>query len=78
MIRKFISLVCFGFALAFAYLYYVTHFKHRACFNELGRCFDAETGAVYSEQSGIVWLLLATLALGVGLYTAWHLRKSKR
>lgn len=78
MIRKFISLVCFGLAFAFGYLYYAAYFKHRACFNELGRCFDDETGVVYSEQSEIVWLLLAALALGVSLYTAWHLRKPKR
>lgn len=54
MIRKFISLVCFGFALAFGYLYYVAYFKHRDCFNELGRCFDDEAGVVYSEQSEMV------------------------
>ncbi|KPB00492.1 hypothetical protein [Ahrensia marina] len=78
MIRKFISLVSFGLALVFGYLYYVTYFKHRDCFNALGRCFDDETGVVYSEQSGIIWLLLAALALGVSLYTAWLLRKPKR
>jgi hypothetical protein len=72
MIRRFISLVSFGLALAFGYLYYAAYFQHRDCFNALGRCFDEETGVVYSEQSGMVWLLLAVLALGVSLYNAWH------
>ena len=78
MIKKIASLVSFGFALAFGYLYYVEYFKWRNCFNELGRCFDDDAGVVHSEQSGNVWFLLAVLALGVGLYNAWHLSKPKR
>ncbi|SIS94647.1 hypothetical protein SAMN05421772_109178 [Paracoccus saliphilus] len=73
MIRKIFSLVSLGLAFAFGYLYYVEYFKWRSCFNELGRCFDDDAGVVYFEQSGVVWLLLAVLALGVGLYSAWHL-----
>ncbi len=75
MIRKISSLVSLGLAFAFGYLYYVEYFKWRNCFNELGRCFDDDAGVVYLEQSGVVWLLLAVLALGVGLYNAWHLSK---
>ncbi|RJE85485.1 hypothetical protein D3P04_10835 [Paracoccus onubensis] len=76
MIRKISSLVSLGLAYAFGYLYYAEHFKWRNCFNELGRCFDDDAGVVYLKQSGVVWLLLAVLALGVGLYNAWHLSKS--
>lgn len=78
MIRKISSLVSLGLAFAFGYLYYVTYFQWRNCFNELGRCFDDETGIVYLEQSGAVWFILAVLALGVGLYNAVHLSKPKR
>lgn len=78
MIRKLSSLVSLGLAFTFGYLYYVEHFKWRNCFNDLGRCFDDDTGVVYLEQSGVVWFLLAVLALGVGLYNAWHLSKPRR
>lgn len=37
--------------------------RHRGCFNELGRCFDPATGEVYLEQAGLVWGGLAALAL---------------
>ena len=77
MIRKIASLASFGLSFAFGYLFYVDYFKRRNCFNELGRCFDENTGVVYEEQSGAVWLLLAVLALGAGLYNAWHLSKPK-
>jgi hypothetical protein len=39
----------------------------RNCFNELGRCFDAGTGDVYLEQSGIAYGALAALCLILGL-----------
>jgi hypothetical protein len=78
MIRKICFLVSSGFACAFGYLFYADYFKWRGCFNELGRCFDEDTGVVYDEQSGAVWFLLAVLALGLSLHNAWHLSKSKR
>ncbi len=78
MIRMLASLTCLGLSLAFGYLYYVDYFKRRDCFNELGRCFDEDTGIVYMEQSGTVWLLLTVLALGAGLYNTWRLDKTKR
>lgn len=78
MIRKISSLVFLGLAFVFGYFYYVQYFKWRNCFNELGRCFDDNSGVVYLEQSGAIWFLLTVLALGVGLYNAWHLRKPKR
>ncbi|UWQ07713.1 hypothetical protein K3X41_13255 [Aliiroseovarius crassostreae] len=55
--------------------YFVQHFKWRDCFNELGRCFDAESGVVYHAQSGGIWLSLAVLAAGIALYQLWRLRR---
>lgn len=78
MIRKIFSLTLLGLSGAFGYLYYVQYWQWRNCFNQLGRCFDESTGVVHLEQSGGVWLLLAALALGGGLYNAWHLGKPKR
>ena len=75
MNRVIYALFCLGLACTSGYFYYVQYFKWRSCFNEMGRCFDEDTGVVYSQQSGAVWLLVAVLALAIGLYNAWHLTK---
>jgi hypothetical protein len=62
-------LVISGFS---AQLYYSNHFKWRDCFNELGRCYDPETGVVYLEQSGAIWLALAISAFAIAAYQAWR------
>ena len=72
MIRMIATLLCLGLAIIFAY------FRWRNCFNELGRCFDSDAGVVHLQQSGIVWLLLAVLALVAGIFNAWHLTRNKR
>jgi hypothetical protein len=78
MIRKLSAFVLLGLSLVFGYFYYVQYFRWRGCFNETGRCFDAESGVVYSEQSGDTWLLLAALTFGASVYQAWRLRKPNR
>lgn len=78
MTRKIFSLTLLGLSVAFGYFFYVQYLQWRNCFNELGRCFDDNAGVVHLEQSGSVWLLLAVLALGGGLYNAWQLGKPKR
>lgn len=78
MIRKIFFLLSLGLLSAFGYVYYAQYFKWRDCFNEQGRCFDADAGVVYLEQSGTVWLTLFLLALGAALYQAWRLRKATR
>ena len=42
------------------------YWRHRDCFNELGRCFVPEGMVVYHEQSGPVYGALVVAAL-VGL-----------
>ncbi|MEQ8899240.1 MAG: hypothetical protein RID23_19325 [Roseovarius sp.] len=78
MTRKVLSLVFLGLSLASGYVWYVQYFRWRGCFNEQGRCFDAEAGVVYSEQAGIVWVSFAVLAFGASLYLFWRERKVKR
>ncbi len=77
MIRVAFSLAFLGLSFAFGYFYYVQYFKWRDCFNELGRCYNAEAGVVYLEQSGAIWLSLAILALGSALYQVWRLGKAE-
>lgn len=73
-IRKMIVVVSLGLSAVFGFAYYVQYFKWRECFNDLGRCYDGESGVVYLEQSGIVWLSLAVLMAGFGFYQLWRLR----
>lgn len=57
------------------FAYYALYFKWRTCFNEVGRCFDGDTGGVYLEQSQAIWLPLAVLASCVSLYQLWRLAR---
>ena len=61
----------------FGYAYYVRYFKWRACFDEVGRCFDATTGTVYLEQSGTAWLALATAACAGAFFQAYRFTRAK-
>ena len=72
------SLVFLGLSCTFGYFYYAQYFMWRDCFNALGRCFDAETGVVYLEQSGAIWLSLTVLAFGLFLYQARQLYTPNR
>lgn len=76
MITKISALVLFGLSLVFGYFYYVQYFKWRDCFNEIGRCYDAESGVVYLEQSGDAWLLLAALAFAAFMFQVWRLGRT--
>lgn len=56
-------MVCLGAGLLSIGLWawYERYYRWRACFNELGRCYDSETATVYLEQAGIAWMLLALI-----------------
>ena len=56
-------------------LFFTSYFKRRDCFNSEGRCFDAEFGVVYLEQSGLVWLFLAVLFTGLAVVQIWLWRR---
>lgn len=78
MARKILSLLFLGLTFAFGFFYYVQYFKWRDCFNELGGCFDANTGVVYLEQSGAIWLTATVLAFAAFLFQVWRVIRRRR
>lgn len=72
LVRTLVLLLSLGLSAACFGAYYQLHFKWRGCFNELGRCIDPETGVVYSESSGLVWLPLALLSCGLSIALIWR------
>ena len=77
MMRTILSLIMLSLTLLFAYGWYTQYYIHRACFNEAGRCLDAETGVIYLEQSGGVWLSLSVLAFAITVWLGWRSRRAK-
>lgn len=57
--------VLFGMAALFGFAYFDRYYRWRDCFNDLGRCYDPQTGMVYVEQAGLVWLTLLLVCLGL-------------
>ena len=68
MTNRIASVVSFCFAVFFGTSYYTQYFQRRDCFNELGRCFDPETGVVYFQEAGPIWFVLMLLALALGYF----------
>ncbi|MDM8168508.1 hypothetical protein [Roseovarius sp.] len=73
-----LSVACLGLFVVFGALFHLQYSRWRGCFNEQGRCFDAEAGVVYQAQSGIVWGALAVVALGVSGMFLWGLVRAGR
>ncbi len=65
MISNLLIAVLTGLVALFGFAYYDRYFRWRDCFNDLGRCYDPQTGMVYVEQAGLVWMALALLCLGL-------------
>lgn len=61
-----------GLSALFWGMYTTTYAARRDCFNDQGRCFDADSGVVYLQQSGIVWLMLAVAASAAALFALWR------
>lgn len=78
LIRTIFILISIGSSCLFGFFYYSQYFIWRDCFNELGRCYDPESGVVYLEQAGGIWLSLALLALGIALLLIWRRRRKRR
>ena len=78
MHRKITAVVFLGLAFVSGYMFHVQYFRWRDCFNDQGRCFDAETGVVYFEQSGLVWLSIAVVAFGLSLFQIWRFVRLRR
>lgn len=67
-----------GFLIAgalLALLFEAHYWRWRDCFNELGRCFDPDTGQVFLEQSGMVWGGLSVISILTGVFVLWNLRR---
>ncbi|GAA6189982.1 hypothetical protein [Litorivita sp. NS0012-18] len=67
LLKTAVLLFALSAAGCFAAFYHLSY-KWRACFNEAGRCFDPLSGAVYTAQSGGVWLGLGALCSMAALY----------
>jgi hypothetical protein len=72
VVRRIISLLSaaglFGFAILFALAFHERYWRWRACFNELGRCYDPETQTVMTDAA-FVWGLMAAAAFGLSVIT---------
>ena len=73
--RKTIFAVSAACSALFFFVYFDAFLTKKSCFNEQGRCFDADDMVVHLEQSGVAWLSLALLASGVALYHLWRLTR---
>lgn len=78
MIRLSVALILLAMSSLCAGAYLSLYFKWRECFNALGRCFDPDTGVVYTEHSGTFWLFLTVLCLVTALYLFWTQRKERQ
>ena len=57
-------------ALLFTLAWHDRYWLWRDCFNELGRCYDSESGEVFLEQAGLVWGMFAVGCLLLCLFFA--------
>jgi hypothetical protein len=61
-----------GLAAVFTYAWYDRYWLWRACFNELGRCYDPESQQVFLEQAGLVWGLFTGISLLLLALFTWR------
>lgn len=74
--RRTVQLVISGlFTVVFTFAYYDRYWRWRGCFNELGRCYDAESQQVFLEQSGMIWGGLAVIS---AIFVAFAIRAFMR
>ncbi len=63
-----LALAPLPFAALFAFQFWDRYWRHRDCFNELGRCWHPVEEEVFMEGAGLVWGgLTATCLLVAGL-----------
>lgn len=72
MIRTTALAVSVVLSAIFSFVAFDNYLSRISCFNEVGRCFDEQTGVVHLEQSGMVWLTLAAVSIGLTLYQMWR------
>lgn len=67
-------------AMLGVFAFWDRYWRVRDCFNELGRCYDAERQEVLLEQAGVAWSVvtaggLVVLALGLRGLCRWKAQK---
>ena len=75
--RPTLSAVFLVLTFLFGFAYYDRYFKWRDCFNELGRCFDPETGTVMVIQAGGIWGTLTVLCFLTALWQLWRIKRNR-
>jgi hypothetical protein len=70
--------VLLGMAALFGFAYFDRYYRWRDCFNDLGRCYDPQTGMVYVEQAGLVWLTLLLVCLGLVVVVFFFRKRMKQ
>lgn len=78
VLRKLLLIASLGLSAILWLGFYTHYFKWRGCFNELGRCFDDDSGSVFFEQSNLVWLPLAALVTSLCVLQIWLVVRQKR
>ena len=75
VIRRLMAVCLLGLSVVFGYLFFMLHYRWRDCFDEMGRCFDPQTGTIFHQQSGIFWglLFLVTFIGSISLF--WWSRR---
>jgi hypothetical protein len=68
MTRLISGWVLLGLAAVTAAAFYDRYWRWRGCFNELGRCYDPDSGMVLVEQAGAIWGGATVLCLASGLF----------
>lgn len=66
--------MCMLGLIIFGYAFYERYWRWRDCFNELGRCYDSNTG-VMVEQAGFIWGSLATICFVMFFLNIYRLLK---
>jgi hypothetical protein len=59
-------------AVAFGLIFHDRYWRHRDCFNELGRCWSAADQEVFVEGAGLIWGAPAGLLAGLALFMLWR------
>jgi hypothetical protein len=76
MIRRTVGIFFAVLAGLFGIAFYERYWRWRDCFNELGRCYDAEAQDVFLEQAGIAWGCLTLICVAIAI--AFLIRSLRR
>ncbi|WP_224814372.1 hypothetical protein [Hasllibacter sp. MH4015] len=64
-------------AVFFAVAFFDRYWRHRDCFNDLGRCFVSAEDGVYTT-SAFVWAPMAILCALLAIFALWRFFRARR